>query len=563
MVEWLSLAEVASRPGLADRPVALRGGRRVHRAQFVDDVRGWQAAFAACEGPRVALYFDDTLSFAAALFGAWHAGKHVCLPGDTQPATLERLLPEMAACAGELPGAISPRAPAGGALLPLDLQRTRITVHTSGSSGEPLAIGKTLAQLDAEMQTLQAAFGARIDARGAADVFATVSHQHIYGLLFVALWPLAAGRALVAERIQYPEEMASRLGDGPAVLVTSPAHLKRLPAGLAWDAARAGLTAVFSSGGPLPPDAADAALALLGHSPIEVFGSSETGGIAWRQRAAHGDRWTPLPGIDCELRDDVLAVRSAHLPDSHWFLTADLAEAHPSGGFVLKGRADRVVKIEEKRVSLTAMERALMASGLLDDARVVTLADGAATRLGVVGVPSARGRDLLLHGKRRLNDTLRAGLLDVVERVVLPRRFRYADRLPVNSQGKTTMAMLQQLFRPERPAPEWVSRGEFEAVALLDIDPALLVFDGHFDAAPVLPGVAQLDWAIAFGGSCFALPARFVRIDHLKFQRPVRPGTRLTLTLAWRPQTLGLAFTYASEAGPHASGTVVFAADDA
>ena len=29
------------------------------------------------------------------------------------------------------------------------------------------------------------------------DIVATVSHQHIYGLLFKVLWPLAAGRAIV------------------------------------------------------------------------------------------------------------------------------------------------------------------------------------------------------------------------------------------------------------------------------------------------------------------------------------------------------------------------------
>ena len=36
---------------------------------------------------------------------------------------------------------------------------------------------------------------------------------------------------------------------------------------------------------------------LLGVAPVEVYGSSETGGVAWRQRARHGDTWQPLPGI--------------------------------------------------------------------------------------------------------------------------------------------------------------------------------------------------------------------------------------------------------------------------
>ena len=68
---------------------------------------------------------------------------------------------------------------------------TRLVIHTSGSNGEPVAIPRRLAQLDAEVRALQQAFGAGLDE---ALVLGTVSHQHIYGLLFRVLWPLAAGR---------------------------------------------------------------------------------------------------------------------------------------------------------------------------------------------------------------------------------------------------------------------------------------------------------------------------------------------------------------------------------
>ena len=561
MAEWLPLTQVVAHAGLADRPVARVDGVAIHRSRFLADVRAWQASFSAVSGPQVALHFEDTYAFVCALFGAWHAGKQVRLPGDTQPATLARLLPDVDACAGDLPGAMQPAAhlpAAAAAFIPLDPQRTRLVVHTSGSSGDPLAIAKTLAQLDAEVHTLETAFGAPLaDAR----VFATVSHQHIYGLLFHALWPLAAGRALVSTRLHFPEQMADQLAGHPSVLVTSPAHLKRLPDTLDWRAARASLVAVFSSGGPLPADASTQAHQVLGQSPTEVFGSSETGGIAWRQRALHGDRWTPLPGISWRTQGDhLLAVRSPHLPDDHWFVTADLIDAD-GNGFLLRGRADRVVKVEEKRISLTALEQALLAAGDLAEARVIVLPDDGGTRLAVVGVPSAAGRAWLAQGKRVLNDRLRDQLLQGVERVALPRRFRYVDQLPANAQGKTPLAALQALFRPHLPPVEWTAREPLQAVARMVVDADLLVFDGHFDGLPVLPGVAQLDWAVHFGRECFPLPAHFVRLDALKFQRPVLPGTTLQLSLTWRPEKHALSFTYTSEAGPHAGGSVVFAAD--
>jgi acyl-CoA synthetase (AMP-forming)/AMP-acid ligase II/3-hydroxymyristoyl/3-hydroxydecanoyl-(acyl carrier protein) dehydratase len=561
MADWLPLPQVASRPGLPDRPVAWCGTELRHRARFVADVSAWHATFLAQPGRRFALYFDDGYTFAAALYGAWHAGKEIVLPGDVQAATLERLAREADGRAGVLPGAIA--APAPGArgnaapLAPLDPQQTRTVIYTSGSGGEPLAIDKRLSQLDAEMQTLQAAFGSQIGATAA--VHTTVSHQHIYGLLFHILWPLAAGRPFVSHRMEYPEEMARDLARAPCVLVSSPAHLRRLPATLDWHGARAALRAVFSSGGPLPDDAAGDALRLLGCSPIEVFGSSETGGIARRQRSVDGEHWQPLPGIEWRIDDGLLSVRSRHLADDGWWLTADRVQALPEGGFVLLGRTDRIVKIEEKRVSLSAIEQALVAGGEVAEARALLLHGQAGARLGVAAVLTGAGWDRLrTHGRRALGDRLREALAQQVERVALPRRWRFVKALPVNAQGKITEALLAALFRPAMPEPQWQSRGPAEAVAVLDIGADLLVFDGHFPQAPLVPGVAQIDWAVALGRRCFDMPLLFSQAEALKFQRPIQPGMRIELTLQWDAPRATLTFRYHAGAGVHASGRLVF-----
>ncbi len=588
MAEWLALAEIAARAGEAQRAMAWRGQALVPRERFIADVQAWCAAFQRAPGARIALYFEDSLDFACALFGAWHAGKAVWLPGDAQPATLQRLKREVDGWAGDavVPASLKPEAGAQPVLAPLDRQRTSLVVFTSGSTGEPVAIHKTLAQLDAEVHALQAEFGAPLDAAGAVTVRSTVSHQHIYGLLFSVLWPLAAGRPFATERIVYPEQMAAQLGEGRSVLIASPAHLTRLPEvttvtsvtveslasdlNSAWQPARAHLQAVFSSGGPLSAEGADNALRVLGPSPIEVFGSSETGGIAWRQRARDGEIWRAFPLVEWRLDEGLLAVRSPNLPDDAWHLTADRAE-RAGDGFVLKGRADRIVKIEEKRVSITALEQALRGCAEVGDARLVVLPTedehGSAAgpvRLGAVVVLSDAGRLLIqAQGKHAMNERLRAAMLTAAERVAVPRRFRYLHALPVNAQGKVTDALLTVLFRPLLPAVTWLAREAAQAEAELDILPQLAVFDGHFNEAPLLPGVAQLDWALRFGRDCFALPSRFARADALKFLRPVRPGTRLKLSLHWKPERQLLQFQYSSSAGPHASGNLVFETSDA
>lgn len=560
MADWNELAGIAAQPASDQRCVAVRGDERIAHARFVRDVAAWQQCFAAHAGERVALYFSDSYDFAAALFGAWHAGKTVVLPGDPQPETVERLAAHAELSAGELPGAIALLGlPSEGvSLAPLDVETTRLVLFTSGSSGVPVAIDKRLAQLAAEVRALQQQFGAGLEA---ATTYATVSHQHIYGLLFVVLWPLAAGRPFVAQRLAFPEEMAQCLGPEPSVLVSSPAHLKRLPDALDWRNACAGLRAVFSSGGVLPVEAAASCFTLLQTSPIEVFGSSETGGVAWRQQASHGERWQPLPGVAWRCEGDVLQVRSAHIGQNNWFATSDQAKAVADGsGFILRGRVDRIAKIEEKRVSLSAIERALCESPDIEDARAVVLGEPGAEKLAAVVVPTAVGwATLRSQGRRAFNEHLRARLLHSVERVVLPRSWRHVVSLPVNAQGKTTAAQLATLFRPYLPAVEWLQREPEAARAMLDVTAELIVFDGHFTDAPLVPGVAQLDWAVEFARSCFALQGDFQRCEVLKFQLPVLPGTALQLDLQWSVQSGALGFSYSSVHGAHASGRIVFA----
>ena len=81
-------------------------------------------------------------------------------------------------------------------------------------------------------------------------------------------------------------------------------------------------------------------------------------------------------------------------------------------------------------------------------------------------------------------------LLAAVDRVALPRRWRFVDALPVNAQGKSTEALLGALFapaaaeRPQRPTPKWRIDEPAHAQASLALAPDLLVFDGHFPGSP-------------------------------------------------------------------------------
>ncbi|MGH8427301.1 MAG: 3-hydroxyacyl-ACP dehydratase FabZ family protein [Gammaproteobacteria bacterium] len=65
----------------------------------------------------------------------------------------------------------------------------------------------------------------------------------------------------------------------------------------------------------------------------------------------------------------------------------------------------------------------------------------------------------------------------------------------------------------------------------LALDPELEWFAGHFPGHPVLPGVAQVGWAIVFARESFGFAADPLSIDHVKFLRPLAPGVTVTLEL--------------------------------
>jgi acyl-CoA synthetase (AMP-forming)/AMP-acid ligase II len=543
--------------GNADEaPTALTDTGALTRAQFRAGVEAWRIRFTHVPGLRIGLYHEDAAFFAQRLLGAWAAGKLVHLPGDRLPATVARLTGQVDAVAGDLPGALKLETDETHSLpLPATPAEVALVINTSGSSGEPVAVGKRLAQLDAEIAALEQRFGAEL---GAAEIAGTVSHQHIYGLLFRVLWPLASGRPVHARRLSTPEQIAAVPGTGPLVLIASPAHLKRVPEAVDWAPLRARLVRVFSSGGALPPDASDAVAGLWGQRPVEVFGSTETGGIA--ERTGPQAAWTPLPGVAWRLEGEQLQVRSPHLASDAWYATADRAQPCDAG-FVLLGRADRIAKIEERRISLDAIEQRLLTSPWIAAARVIVL-PGDRVRVAVVAETTPDGAARLAYaGRAAFVRDARGWLAEHVDPVAMPRRWRFVDHLPVNAQGKTTEAALAALFRPTLPTPHWLERGANAASLEFDADPDLVPFEGHFPQAAVLPGVAQLDWALHFGRDAFALQGEPRRVEQLKFQALVRPDLRVRLALDWTPATGVLAFRYTSEAGTHASGRFVFATD--
>ena len=421
-----------------DGAVAIGDGQTRSYARFAADVAGVAAAVQGSGSHRVAVVCDGSYAFCVGLFGALHAGADIVLPPNGQPGTLQSLRPHFDLLADDAFVAHTQGAAvATWQALPTD--RPALSFFTSGSTGTPKRITKTLGQLEREIATLQTLWGEN----SGAPVCSTVSHQHVYGLTFKLLWPLAAGRPFVDETDAVWETLLARLTAG-AEIVSSPAHLERL-SGLLPLPAQCRPIRVFSAGAPLSFAAATASKGLFGRRPTEIFGSTETGAFASRVQRAGAEPWRLLPGIEMRCDDNGrLSLRAPYVAGD-WFETADLVEP-TAEGFHHRGRADRIVKIEGKRISLADVDQALGRLPEVTAAASVVLPE-TPPRLAAAVVLSADGRRRLAElGGFRFGRMLRDALADTQEAAGRPRAWRFVAALPSGPMGKRRDADMIALF---------------------------------------------------------------------------------------------------------------------
>ena len=557
-MNWIALDQLLEQTS-ASRPVAL-GPVLEHEALRQQALR-LAGGLRSRNITRLALHLEDAGELAIALLGAWRAGVTVLLPADLQPATRQRLADQADLWLTDQAGDSALAELLGEALpaAPLDLDQCRLLLCTSGSSGEPKLIEKRLRQLANEVEVLEDQWGAEL---GQACIIGSVAAQHIYGLLFRVLWPLCAGRPLLRKALPFPEDiqLASR-EQADFCLVASPALLKRMGDNLDWPALSR-VRRVFSSGGPLPAEAAQQLQQRLDQAPTEIYGSSETGGIAWRQG---GSLWQPFVGVELSQDEQgALRIASPCLPPGHVEQSADAARIQADGRFELLGRLDRIVKLEEKRISLPMLESALSEHPFVSEARLSVIEDNRAFLAALVALSDDGLHALRNQGRRALTQALRKHLAQYCEALALPRRWRLVRQMPCNAQGKLPQAQLEALLRtPRCLTPERLGeRQEDDQWHLeLGVPVDLAHFSGHFPQTPVLPGVVQIDWAISLARQLIEnLPPRFQGMEVLKFQQLARPGDRLQLTLRFDAQRSKLHFSYRNGDAPCSSGRILLGA---
>ncbi|MCX7096744.1 MAG: AMP-binding protein [Methylococcales bacterium] len=555
-------------------PVSYHAGQYFQADEFCQAVKAWVVQLQQQPVQRFALFTEDAYPFAVLLFALLHAGKEVWIPGNNRPGTALQLSQLNCQLIGDWDAnrpfdfLLAASASSALDLSPLDPENTKLVMFTSGSTGHAKPIVKHLFQFQLEIETLEKLWGKQL--KSAASL-ATVSHQHIYGLLFRVLWPLSAGRCFHSPCYINPETLALSAQNIASYWVASPAHLKRLDQGSPWDEI-ANLCVIFSSGGPLPNGVARQIYNCCGQPVIEVYGSTETGGIGWKL-SGYGPPtdWTLFDGLSLKQTHDGWLLQSTYLQSPQSLTSStyfpedglqldDQISLQSDGRFTLHGRLDRIVKIEEKRLSLSELEHRLLALPWITETFSLKLTKNREV-IGVAIILSKDGlQSLKTKGRKALIKQLRNELHHYFDAVLLPRKWLFLEQMPQTSEGKIEQLILYQLLNLDSRKYPHVLKVEKTADGLelnLNVPEELMYFPGHFPRHPILPGVVQIAWAEHFCKLFFSQDKPILTLEVIKFVQVITPGLELKLRLNWKPSPGKLYFNFSSERGAHSSGRLV------
>jgi acyl-coenzyme A synthetase/AMP-(fatty) acid ligase len=392
-------------------------------------------------------YDGDTLiscpgryAFSVGLLASWLSDKTVVLPPNHLEETLQDIRSRFniafecdASWGQQLPSNNSSATHGSWEpLLPRDIHAVKL--FTSGSTGAPKVITKSVANLLDEAHAIAAKFD-----WPAGPMVAGVPPQHLYGLTFSILLPWVLGNAWVDDMPRYPGDVLQALQHNSGkTLISVPAQYQ---ATLADGTDLRGILCI-SAAAPLPGSLARQWQLQHGTDILEIYGSTETGVVGHRQHTST-ETWQAFPQVELSVEQNLLKVDSPFVSDEFTggFLTGDRVTLEEQDRFHLLGRTDAIVKIAGKRVSLTNIENNLRTCLGVAEAAVIAVPANGVVRDIAIWAAVVADEDYPLSPRR-----LQSELRDKLDGIEIPRRILVVDQLPRTTNGKLPGKAVANLF---------------------------------------------------------------------------------------------------------------------
>lgn len=393
--------------------------------------------------------------------------------------------------------------------------------YTSGSTGEPKVVKKSYECVFREGQDLAQFFNFSKD-----TVFvSTVNPDYMYGTTFTVMLPKVLGCFADTDRVMYPEDMKDY---ERYVFVSTPSFLEKL-AKYKFNFKNKPLM-IISAGAPLKNDIFEY-FEGMSIKITEIYGSTEAGVIAYRQSAKDNLRFFEnVYYNDGKICSPYFDENELELSDELEFF---------ENGFRVKGRNDRIVKIQEKRISLAEVENDLNSSDLIEKSYCLKLND----KLCAAVVLNEKGRQILeKNGKLELVKTIKSDTAGAAARC---KKWRFLFDLPLNERGKINWQRISEIFNTNVTYPYITDFGVSTSSAYfaLIFPKSSNFFEGHFTGMPILPGVVQLFIVKEFIKDAFNLDFVPQKVKKVKFSSIIKPDEKVRLNLIKTEKSVEYKFT--------------------
>lgn len=298
----------------------------------------------------------------------------------------------------------------------------RLTFRTSGSTGTPKSCEHALSALLQEAEALAPLFA------GTRRIYSAVPSHHIFGFIFTVLLPRILGLShepIINLRGGSPARLMHELQDGDLV-IGHPAFwgavarvVPRLPIG----------TIGVTSTAPCPDEVSQALVRAGIGRLVQVYGSSETAGLGWRDLAGapyrlfhHWER----SGAD---EDELVRI----LPDGQRIAcrVQDKLAWRDDRQFQVQGRMDDAVQVGGINVFPSRVRQLLLQHPDVLDAAVRLMRPEEGSRLKAFIVPRLPDRS-----HTELHAALESWVNAQLTAVERPKAFTFGEQLPVNVTGK-------------------------------------------------------------------------------------------------------------------------------
>lgn len=438
-----------------------------------------------------------------------------------------------------------------------DINDRFLYFFTSGSTGTPKRITKQFKMLASEVAFHSKAQSHLIEQNPV--MVSSVASYHMYGLLWRFLFPLANEIASDLDIIFTPEELQHKQSVYDKILfATTPSFLDGITRYQNQYTFKNNCIGIYSSGSLLQTQTSQNAYQMFGVSPFEIFGSTETGGVAGRQQK-NGAEWTIFSPVSVSLTENNELLIESDFSCSNPYLMSDIIQKTSENTFLLKGRSDRMVKIAEERVSLPEMEERLCEYKYIEKSYVSALNSQDRNIICAAITLNDLGKEYIIkNGRHQFIKDLKQYLLDYFPNVVLPRKIRIVNTIPVNTQGKYIKSDIMGMFESNvaEPIMQNIVKTDSEFSADLTFLQDSSYFNGHFPDHPILPGVIQIHFVLSFIKQFFNVEMNDYHILRLKFSNIILPDVPVHIELK-RNSPTEFTFNYFNGDKKYSGGKIV------